>query len=456
MKICKAFLSILLVLAVATAIFSGCAQRGGGPGGNGVQTNETTPAVGKDLTLTIVHQYPIEERETNHDNQIWNEMTEEYVNAHPDVKFNVMGINQAELHVKIQAQAAADDLPDVFKVKGSWISNFVNSGLLLDMTPYLEQSGNKDAYKAATFDPFTRDGKLYGLPVQFASTSFLYYNDDLWKSVGYDTIPNNWDEIKEAAKKFKDKGIIPFAAGNKDKWFFESCWLSTLGDRFTGTEWTRNIIENNGKAKFTDADFVSALSFLQELVSAGLFNADFNSITNTQSISLYSQSKAASSVDGYWAVGSILGQASPDVIDATKLTVLPPVPGQKGDPNSVSGGGGWSIAASSKLQGAKRDLAADYCLYITGPEYSKRLADRFGEIGACYVEDVDMSKFDRLTQDYVALVNELNFTPIYDIEMDGAVIEVMNTSMQEMLNGAKTPEQVAKDIQAEQDKVKAQ
>ena len=452
-KTIKAILAVTLALVITAALFSGCGSQNGQqtPSGTTASTG-TTPATGN-LTLDIVHQYPPEQNANSHDGTIWNEMTDKYIADHPDVKFNVTAIDQADLHVKIQAQAAADDLPDVFFLKGSWVSNFVSNDLLLDFTPYLEKSSTKDAYKPATFEPFTRNGKLYGMPVQFASTSFVYYNADLWKSIGYDTFPTDWNEIKAAAKKFNDKGIVPFAAGNKDKWFFESCWLSALGDRFTGTEWTRNMIENNGKAKFTDPDFVSALQFLQDLAKAKLFNADFNSITNTQSISIYAEGKAAATVDGYWAIASILNQASDETIKATKMTVLPAVPNGKGNAAMTSGGGGWAVTASDELQGAQRDLAADYCLYITGPEYSTKLAQNYGEIGACNVEGVDMSKFDQLTQDYVALVNKTDFTPIYDIQMDGAVIEVMNTAMQEMLNGSKTARQVAEEIQAEQDKL---
>lgn len=451
-KTIKEILAVTLALVIMAALFAGC----GSQNGQQPTAEEPTPeesTVEENLTLEIVHQFPPEQNDISHEGAVWNEMTDKYIDAHPDVKFNVMTMDQADMHVKLQAQAAADDLPDVFLLKGSWVSNFVNNGLLLDLTPYFEESPTKDAYKPITLEPFTRNGKIYGLPIQFAVTSLVFYNADLWSSIGYDTFPTDWNEIKAAAKKFNDKGIVPFAAGNKDKWFFESCWLSTLGDRFTGTEWTQNIIENNGKAKFIDPDFVSALQFMQDLAKAELFNPDFNSITDTQAISIYAQGKAATIVDGHWTVSQIVEQASDETIKATKITLLPAVPNGKGDPETTSGGGGWAIAVNDKLQGAQRDLAADYCLYITGQEYSTELAQRYGEIGACNVEEVDMSKFPQLTQDFVALVNKVDFVPIYDIQMDGAVIEVMNTAMQEMLNGSKTAQEVAEEIQAEQDKL---
>ncbi len=52
--------------------------------------------------------------------------------------------------------------------------------------------------------------------------------------------------------------------GNKPNWPAESCWLSTLGDRFTGPDWTQSILEGSG-AKFTDEAFVKALTAFQEL-----------------------------------------------------------------------------------------------------------------------------------------------------------------------------------------------
>lgn len=454
MKNGKRILALLLILLMSFALLSGCSQPADtGESSSDGETSDEPKTSDGNLELTIWHHFPKANMADSHDGTIWNNMTDEYIAAHPDVKFNVLDLDPPDLDVKIQAAAAANDLPDVFMLKGSWVSNFVKNNLLLDFTPYLEKCPWKDAYRDGIFDPFTRDGKIYGMPTQFTVTSFVFYNEDMWKSIGYDTFPTDWEEIKAAVAKFNEQGIIPFAAGNKDKWFFESCWLSTLGDRFTGTEWTENIIENNGKSKFTDPEFVSALQFLKDLADAKFFNPDFNSITNTQSMALYAEGKAATTVDGYWAIASILNQASEEVLNATKITILPPVPNQKGDPNTASGRGGWSIAANNNLEGAKRDLAADYCLYITGEEFSKRLADDYGEIGACDVGEVDMTKYPKLTQDYVKLVNSLNLTPIYDIQMDGAVIEVMNTALQEMLNGTKTPEQVAEEIQAEQDKL---
>jgi raffinose/stachyose/melibiose transport system substrate-binding protein len=56
----------------------------------------------------------------------------------------------------------------------------------------------------------------------------------------------------------------------------------------------------------------------------------------------------------------------------------------------------------------------------------------------------------------VSLINGgITLTPIYDIQMDGTVIDVMNTGLQDLLNGTVQPADLAKQIQEAQDKAAA-
>ena len=48
------------------------------------------------------------------------------------------------------------------------------------------------------------------------------------------------------------------AFGNSGKWQGNSCFMSTIGDMFTGKDWFQSIIDKGG-AKFTDQEFVDAL-----------------------------------------------------------------------------------------------------------------------------------------------------------------------------------------------------
>ena len=50
-------------------------------------------------------------------------------------------------------------------------------------------------------------------------------------------------------------------------------------------------------------------------------------------------------------------------------------------------------------------------------------------------------------------MDAVELTPIYDILMDASVIEVMNSGLQELMNGTKDAQTLAAEIQKEQENV---
>lgn len=362
---------------------------------------------------------------------------------------------QADYAVKIQAQAAADDLPDLFLVKGSWMETFADNELMADLTEALDALPYKDDYYAGEFKSCTVDGRIYGVPIQFVSpTSLFFSNKKLWAEAGYEAIPTTFDEIFEAAEKFNEKGLTTIALGNKDNWPYESCWLSCLGDRFTGTEWFDGILARDGSAKFTDAAFVDSLKFTKVLGQSGTLNVDFNSITHDESIALYNQGKSASLIAGYWAVANIVGNADPEVKENTVIALLPqPAGATGGDPNSLSNSSGWFVCVNNKLEGARRETAIATAFALNGPDYVQYLSENFGQLGPIKVKEMPTEGVDPLIIAYreIAGAYAESGVPVYDVELNGAIVEVMNKGLQEVLAGTMEPETLAELIQAEQD-----
>ena len=159
-----------------------------------------------DLELTVSHYYLEEERASNDVGDSFLAMVEKWQEENPDIKLTQQAMSQADYATKIQAQAAVNELPDVFMVKGSWIDNFVENDVMAPINDYLDQYEYKDNFKNGVFDVATRGGQIYGLPNQLSLTSIVYYNEDLWKSIGYDEFPDNWDDIFAAAEKFNEMG----------------------------------------------------------------------------------------------------------------------------------------------------------------------------------------------------------------------------------------------------------
>lgn len=440
MRNLKKIVALLLVAAMALGLIA-CSKGGNNPSGE------------EQIEITITHWNIEEQRDRSADYDGFWEMLEIWQKDHPEVKITHTILANADLETKIQAQAAVDDLPDLFVMKGSWYKNFVASDLLSPLDDAMAAYDKKDTFRPGILDTSTVDGHLYGLPVQLSASSFVYYNAPMWAEIGYETFPTTWDEFYDAVAKFNEKGITPVAFGNKDKWPAESCILSTLGDRYTGTEWINSLIENDGKSKWTDPQFIAALEQLQNMVANNAFNPDFNTLPDQQATESYNNGNAAATITGFWDMANIIANGTEEVRENTKIALLPSADGGLGVANATSGGSGTSMAMSKQDDPKKKALIEDLLFTLAGYEYSEFLAQKYGIGTPCVVPSVDASSFPTLTQEYIKVMETTELTPIYDITLDPAVIETMNSGLQELLNGSKDAATLAAEIQAEQDKV---
>lgn len=370
---------------------------------------------------------------------------------HPDVEIKYEEMDQTAYQTKINSLGASDDMPDVFMLKGSWTKTFVDNGWVGDITKDLDADSEwKNSYINGGFDSATADGKIYGVPQESMSTGMVYYNSAMWAEIGYDKFPETWDELLDAVDKFKEKGITPFVMGNKPNWPAESCWLSTLGDRFTGSDWTKSILDGEG-AKFTDEEFVNALTAFQELAERGAFNEDINSIDDTEQGTVYFNGKAAAIVNGTWFIPSVANNAPEDVKEATKLAILPSVEGGAAEQKTVSGGPAWFLSMSSKVTNdKKRELVLDLMKALTD-ERQADITASMGGVTAWANPQYDKENVPKLYNEYNEMIQDITAVPIYDACMEASVIETMNVGLQSLLIGEKTPEDLAKEIQQEQD-----
>jgi ABC-type glycerol-3-phosphate transport system substrate-binding protein len=422
---------------IALVVFSGCNKKSESTGGSAAEK----------IVLELMTQHTPESAKESVTVRGYLAMKEKFLKDYPNVTLNETALQQTDMHTKLMALAAADEMPDYFCTKGSWVQNFYDNNLMADLTGKIDTN----LYREGLLDPYTKDGRVFAVPYQFQITSICYYNEKLWKETGYDKFPETWEELLAANEKFKARGITTIALGNKDRWPFESCIISTLGDRITGSAWTRSIIDKDGKAKFTDPDFIKVLEISRQWAS--LFNVNFNEIVNNQADVLYCTGKAASTFEGNWTVSYLLSNADPDVLENTRMAYVPSFSGQKGAKNTTSGGSAWSYSANSKLTGAALDAAVKYIEYTTGVDYSQYLMDDEGQPGPVPVSPKPGADISPLAKLYTDWLETIAVVPIYDAQMEGAVIDVMNSRIQELLNGTMSPRDVAAAIQVEQDKL---
>ncbi len=400
------------------------------------------------LTLNVMHHYTKEEASTDNTRKVPRETFLSYEDI-SDINLSITEIQHNEYETKLQSLAAADNLPDVFTAKGSWIPNFVDNEMIADISDAVNDCQWLDEYRDGLYLPVTQGSAIYGAPLQFSATTMVYYNKALWEKIGYDQFPTTWEDLFAAIPKFEAMGIDTISFGNNGKWQYNSSWISALGPRVTGTQWVNDIIAQNNKAAFTDPEFIRLLDLTTEIGQSGALNPDYAVIGHQQSSSQFLQGKAACVIDGYWNVEYLASNASKEMQENIEMAFLPTVKDGKGSQTSIAAGCGWFVVVNSKLEGEALEEAKKLAMYVSGPVLSQGITD-VGLIGTCKTSPSEGVELDTLHQKYINFVDSATeTTPIWDANINASVIATMNDQFVELLAGRTTSEKAAKLIQEE-------
>ena len=403
--------------------------------------------------LELMHYSTSEEADGNGGSDAFRTTIANWEAAHPDITLNQNVIANAEYKTEIATLAAADDLPDVFLLQGMNTIAWADQGLVMDLTDTIKASPYYDQYNQAYFTPFTVGDKIYGFPALTGGTcTVVIYDKQMWKDAGFDTFPSTWEDVEKASEYFNEQGITTIAFGNGGQWQANSDFLSTLGNRYTGPEWFSSLIAKDGAA-FTDDTFVAALKETQHLFNeTKIFNEDFNAVTNEDAREYYISGDAAAFIGGNWDESYIWASLQDtDKFDQMGFAVLPQPADATEAPNSQNIGLGYAVAINPKVADDPDKLAAaiDLAQELTGPAFASYVAENYALGGLTKVDDVDLSGFDQITQDfYNWSYVDTDPCEIYDSYIDSAVWSVLNTDLQTMMNGEMSPEDVAANAQA--------
>ena len=403
--------------------------------------------------LELMHYSTSEEADGNGGSDAFRTTIANWEAAHPDITLNQNVIANAEYKTEIATLAAADDLPDVFLLQGMNTIAWADQGLVMDLTDTIKASPYYDQYNQSYFTPFTVGDKIYGFPALTGGTcTVVIYDKQMWKDAGFDTFPSTWEDVEKASEYFNEQGITTIAFGNGGQWQANSDFLSTLGNRYTGPEWFSSLIAKDGAA-FTDDTFVAALKEMQHLFNeTKIFNEDFNAVTNEDAREYYISGDAAAFIGGNWDESYIWASLQEtDKFDQIGFAVLPQPADATEAPNSQNIGLGYAVAINPKVAEDPDKLAAaiDLAQELTGPAFASYVAENYALGGLTKVDDVDLSGFDQITQDfYNWSYVDTDPCEIYDSYIDSAVWSVLNTDLQTMMNGEMSPEDVAANAQA--------
>jgi raffinose/stachyose/melibiose transport system substrate-binding protein len=431
--------SIASVLALGAA---GCGSNGGGSSANNAGTGGSTPAKQEQVTLSIMYNWTT----PNVDNGIYKERIKKFQEEHPNIKIEAEDVQSAQYRTKLRTLAAGKKMPDLFVLyPGVDMDPLVSAGVLMPIDEIMDNW--KGMFSDDALAGYRVDGKQYAVPAKSTYVDIVYYNKELLAKVGYTEFPKTYADLIDLIKKLKAAGITPLALGNKERWPLQSSWMSAIADRFTGSDFLYKV--NKGEAKYTDPEFVKALGVIEEFTNLDAFNPDMNTMDVVQVQDYFMQGKAAihitsSTIDAKFRHQNPQG-------DNIGIALFPAVEGGKGDPKKTAGVVQYGIGASSELKGAKKEAAFEFLKYFFSKELYQTLMSN-GIIVPAKVEPPEGTS--KYLKEMIELTNK-GTAPVFDAVALIPVKDVIENGLQAITTKQKTAEQVAKEMQAAQEKAAA-
>jgi len=261
---------------------------------------------------------------------------------------------------RMQAMAAADDLPDVFSMSSGFVEEWTRDGLVMNIQEYVDRDimPAADEYFTGAFDVARDDnGDMYAFPFALVET-VLFYNQDAFDEAGleYPTSEWTWDDFRAAAEALTVDADEDGLIDQYGHWFY---------GRYAQIEpW---IFQNNGGFFNEDGTFeldtnaVEALEFLNGLIEDGVAAQplEFEGIRQQD---VFPLGLSAMWIDGAWNISNVRTQH--EGVEGFNWAIAPIPRGPQWEQDRAYG---WPDLLAIAPDTEYPDAAWDFIECMTGP-----------------------------------------------------------------------------------------
>jgi raffinose/stachyose/melibiose transport system substrate-binding protein len=359
----KIVICALTTLMVASSAF-GCGKKDPETSPS-PSTGETTAPAGqtdtpKEVTIKFFSNLPDRAAGMG---KLEQTLIDNYMNENKNVKIVVEALQDEPYKQKFKAYSAGNELPDIYMVWGqpAFFNPIMQGGYAAELNASDYSSYN---FFNGSLNGFSMDGKLYGLP---RNTDFMviFYNKKLFADNGI-KVPATYEELLDAAKAFRGKGISPLAMNGKDKWAMNILFQDLVIKEGGNQQLVADALAK--KIKFSeDPVLVKAAQRFKELTDIKFFQDGFISADYGAAQNVFAQEKAAMYYMGAWEMGMKTNESfSQSFRDNLGVIKFPGMTSGKGKATDMMSwnGGGYAVSADS----AVKDEAVKLLNYIMKPE----------------------------------------------------------------------------------------
>ncbi|MCR2804316.1 ABC transporter substrate-binding protein [Paenibacillus soyae] len=401
----------------------------------------------REVTLSLRHTQIKETSQTRL--RVLTDVVNQTMEENKGVTITMEGIDE-KFHrdTKLKQEMAAGNPPDIFEVfGGADLMLYVKADRMLDLTPILEELGLTDQF--ASLEEFTINGKVYGIPYGGYSEG-IFYNKKIFAELGLD-IPKTWGEMMAAAETIKQANYVPFAMAAKDAWVAGMMW-NTIMERYVGIDAFNQLV--TGETKWTDPQFIKGFKAFQEIARKDYFPGASLGIADNALGSQLVRGQAAMVFTGTWDVNQFTGGNAGSLNGHIGFFTFPSIPEGLGDQRSINASYSNGFGFSSTLSEDQVEIVKKFIANFFNENVQKRALMEDKLLPSMKLSD--LSGIDPLMNEVLTVMSQASSSwPAFDAIVQPIVTAEIGVGLQELIGSLNTPEQVAENIQAVQDKANA-
>jgi multiple sugar transport system substrate-binding protein len=341
-------LTVLTVLAAATAALTGCGSDAAGSGGGSG-------------TIQIWEGY------TGAEAKAFAHLVAEYQAQHPGQKVSSLYVNNDNTLQKVLTAVRGGSPPDIAYLYGSWAPNVAQIPEVVNLTQVVSQSAvNWNDFWTGERDVATVNGKVIGIPALVDNLAVVY-NKTLFAKAGLapPTADWTWQQFTADAQKLTDPAIKQYGTayvtpGTEDTvWHWEALLWEAGGQ----------LLSADGKqAAFNSPAGLASLDTLRAMALTD--KSMYLDPTDSAYANLFNSGKIGMLVTGPWDLS-----AFPNVHYGVQ--VMPSYPGTDGGHQTISGPDNWVVFNNGSAQVS---AAEQFILWLTAPAQVRYFSLQTGDL----------------------------------------------------------------------------
>jgi ABC-type glycerol-3-phosphate transport system substrate-binding protein len=347
---------------------------------------------------------------------------------------------------KIIAAAQANVLPDVYGIldKKKIFASFIKEGYVADLSAdfYADNSAwERSLFAKAVDNNRFVDGNvdgvkagIYGVPLDVTNIQMVY-NRKLLKKAGIVKAPATFDAFLVAVEALRRVGIVPFVTGFGETWIVD-CFALNYAFNIMGED--KVMATFRGEVPYTDPDWVKVFAVFKTLAEKGAFAEGIVTKGNKYAEQDFALERAAFSFDGSWAV-NIYKSMNPGLDYG--VAPLPVINAQA--PMRVWGGAGSSFVVNNGS--VNKDKAIAFLKWLTAKPQQAYLSAQTNNLPSNREAGAHVPK---ILGDFAKAMENSTHPRVWPLNEDPLVVEAFDKGIQAIMIGEKTPDQIAREVQA--------